>query len=121
MSANDIPDRVSADLRRYHAKNPGAFPPNEKRIQQAREEIIEEILEHHGWKGHTLGSVLVEHLNVAGVQFDQLCEVLAGHIQSLSAGYPAKDRDEARKFLRTLVESYIRDQWIEDRAAELAR
>lgn len=119
-----VPCRVSADLRRHQREHPGSFPPNEKRIQKAREEIVEAILKGQGWRGHVVSAVLEDYLNVTPPElYDRLGEI--GARLKLLANYEDATlpllRDSTKTWLRDLIEKYIRPEWIEDRAAELAR
>jgi hypothetical protein len=120
-----VPCRVSADLRRHQREldERQRFAPNEKRVQQAREEIIDAIMTGHGWRGHVLAAVLEEYTNVTPpILYDRFAEI-ATRLKFLACKRDDELillRADTDAWLRGLVTTYIRDQWVEDRAAELA-
>jgi hypothetical protein len=104
MKPNDVPCRVSADLRRHQREHPGAFPPNEQRIQQAREEIVEAILKGQGWRGHVVSAVLEDYLNVTPPElYDRLGEI--GARLKLLASYD----DATLPLLRESTKTWLHD------------
>lgn len=123
MNPNDVPCRVSADLRRHQQDQAHRFPPNEKRVEEAKAEIVEAILNGHGWRGHVLASAIDSYLNVMPpLLFERLSEV-AVRLRYL-ATKPVDELDHIRadtqRWLREIVTAYVMPQWVEDRAAELA-
>lgn len=120
----ESPCRVSADLRCHEHDQAKRFPPNDKRIEDARGEIVAAILSGKGWRGHVLTSALEQYLNVTPPTYYTRLAEAATRLQFL-ATQPLDTLTEVQKgtadWLRGIVEAYVQPQWIEDRAAELAR
>ena len=100
-------------------------------LRDARLEIEDAILEG-GWREHKLWHVLQDYLNVEPALYDKRLEEIAMHLNHLLNGAEADRgevtlavgqifaRAEARYWLNSLIEPYVKDDWVEERAAEIA-
>lgn len=101
-------------------------------LAEARTEIEDAILEtQKGWKGHTLFGALQHFLNEDAPLYDVKLGEVAKHLQHILEGNPedkgvpfcdrlALARMDARTWLRGIVAEYIEDDWVNERATEIA-
>lgn len=101
-------------------------------LKEAREEIVEAILgTSKGWRGHSLDYAFQHHLNVGAAEYDSRLAEVAKHLQHMVFGNPADRpapnadlmilaRSDAQTWLRGIVEAYVENDWVEERAAEIA-
>ena len=126
-----MPSAMPAELaERLSDRGVSEFTDEDK--AEARLEIADAIMEKpKGWKGHTLFSTLQEYLNADSAVYDTRLAEIAKHIRHMLYGdeadrpAPLADRlllarADAETFFRGTVEDYIEQEWVEERAAEIA-
>lgn len=101
-------------------------------LKEARLEIVDAILgTEKGWRGTRLWHVLEEFLNVDGPVYAARLAEIGKHLQHMLGGdeadrpAPVSDRlsmarADAHIWLHGLVEAYVKQEWVEARAVEIA-
>lgn len=132
MDRLQISGNVPADIaERQSDVSASRAEVDEETRDEAKEEIVGAILYGKGWNDTGLWHVLQEHLNTEPLIYDTRLREIGKHLQHMLCGDP-QDRDapyadriqlarsDAETWLKGLVEDYVPEQWIEERAAQIA-